>query len=85
MSTKKTMGERDIATAAAVILQECFIKAARNEKVLYVENDILWSKTPDEPPVFIKKLTGRNPNLPNRITYGRIFKIKKHHDRTKSN
>ncbi|MFL1489741.1 hypothetical protein ACJOX4_17650 [Acinetobacter baumannii] len=82
MPTKKIMCERDIAKAAAYILRESFIKAATSGKVLYIENDILWSKTPDSQPVFIKKLTGRDPNLSKRIANGRIFKIKKRHART---
>lgn len=82
MQSRKPIQEYDIATKAAYILRESFIKAARSGKVLYVENDILWSKTPeDNQPVFIKKLTGRNPNLSKKITNRRIFKIKKRHDR----
>lgn len=61
MPTRKLIYECDIAKAAAYILRESFIKAARSGKVLYVENDILWSKTPHGQPVFIKKLSGRNP------------------------
>lgn len=71
------MGERDIAQAAAYILRDSFIKAANSGKVLYVENDMLWSKTPYGQPVFIKKLSGRNPHLSKKITNRRIFKIKK--------
>ncbi|CAI3149522.1 hypothetical protein MWMV8_MWMV8_01795 [Acinetobacter calcoaceticus] len=82
MSTTMIIRERDIAQAAAYVLRDTFVKAASNGKVLYVENDILWSKTPeDDQPVFIKKLTGRNPNLSKKITNRRKFKIKKRHDR----
>lgn len=78
MSTTMIIGERAIAQAAAYVLRDTFIKAANNGKVLYVENDILWSKTlEDDQPVFIKKLTGRNPNLSKKITNRRKFKIKK--------
>lgn len=72
------IGERAIAQAAAYVLRDTFVKAASSGKVLYVENDILWSKTPeDDQAVFIKKLTGRNPNLSKKITNRRKFKIKK--------
>ncbi|MCU4707937.1 hypothetical protein [Acinetobacter pittii] len=78
MSTTMIIGERAIAQAAAYVLRDTFVKAASNGKVLYVENDILWSKTPeDDQAVFIKKLTGRNPNLSKKITNRRKFKIKK--------
>lgn len=80
--SRKLSHECDIATAAAYILRESFIKAARTEKVLYVENDILWSKTPHDQPVFIKQLTGRNPSLPKEITNRKIFKIKKRNVKT---
>ncbi|NUF35989.1 hypothetical protein HUN19_18565 [Acinetobacter oleivorans] len=79
MVIREIIRESDIAKAAAYILRESFIKAASSGKVLYVENDILWSKTPDSQPVFIKKLTGRDPNLSKRIANGRIFKLKKRH------
>lgn len=77
MPNRKLTYERDIAKAAAYILRESFIKAASTEKVLYVENDILWSKTPHGQPVFIKQLTGRNPSLSKEMTNRRTFKIKK--------
>ena len=77
MPTRMLMNERDIATAAAYILRESFIIAARSEKVLYVENDILWSKTPYGKPVFIKKLSGRNADLSKKIASRGTFKIKK--------
>lgn len=74
---RKLMNECDIAKAAAYVLRENFIKAARTEKVLYVENDILWSKTPHGQPIFIKQLSGRNPNLSKEIANRRTFKLKK--------
>ncbi|MCU4361693.1 hypothetical protein [Acinetobacter sp. WU_MDCI_Abxc22] len=76
---RKLTDERDIAQAAANVLRESFIKAARTEKVLYVENDTLWSKTPLDQPVFIKQLSGRNPNLSKKTANHRTFKIKKRH------
>lgn len=81
MVTSEIIRERAIAQAAAYILRESFIEAASNGKVLYVENGILWSKTPDGQPVFIKNLTGRNPIVSKKITDRRIFKIKKRHNR----
>ena len=77
---RKLTDERDIAQAAANVLRESFIKAARTEKVLYVENDTLWSKSPLDQPVFIKQLSGRNPNLSKKTANRRTFKIKKRHD-----
>jgi len=85
MPIRKLTYECDIAKAAAYILRETFIKAARTEKVLYVENDILWSKTPHGQPVFIKQLTGRNLSLSKEITNRRIFKIKKRNINTTTN
>ncbi|EJB8496085.1 hypothetical protein VXG46_002051 [Acinetobacter baumannii] len=76
---RKQTNEHDIAKAAAYVLKESFIKAARTEKVLYVENDTLWSKTPLGQPVFIKQLCGRNPNFSKKIANRRVFKIKKRH------
>lgn len=77
MSTRKLMDEDDIATAAARILRESFILATRSEKVLYVENDILWSKTPYGKPVLIKQLSGRNADLSKKVASRGTFKIKK--------
>ncbi|WP_417890780.1 hypothetical protein [Acinetobacter pittii] len=76
---RKLTNECDIAQAAANVLRESFIKAALTEKVLYVENDTLWSKTPLDQPVFIKQLSGRNSNLSKKIANRRTFKIKKRH------
>lgn len=77
MSTWKLTNEKDIATAAAYTLQESFIIATRSKKVLYVENDILWSKTPHGKPVLNKKLSRRNPNISKIDTSRGTFKIKK--------
>ncbi|WP_413775289.1 hypothetical protein [Acinetobacter pittii] len=85
VANRTIINESDIATAAANILRESFIKAARTEKVLYVENDILWSKTPYGQPVFIKQLTGRNFSLSKEITNRKVFKIKKRHVNTSIN
>ncbi|WP_431605427.1 hypothetical protein [Acinetobacter seifertii] len=74
---RKLTNEHDIAQAAAYVLRESFLEAARTEKVLYVENDTLWSKTPLGQPVFIKQLFGRHPNLSKKIANRRTFKIKK--------
>ncbi|ETR94885.1 Uncharacterised protein [Acinetobacter baumannii] len=85
VANRTLINESDIATAAANILRESFIKAARTEKVLYVENDILWSKTPYGQPVFIKQLTGRNFSLSKEITNRKVFKIKKRYVNTSIN
>lgn len=85
VANRTIINESDIATAAANILRESFIKAAHTEKVLYVENDILWSKTPYGQPVFIKQLTGRNFSLSKEITNRKVFKIKKRHVNTSIN
>ena len=47
--------ESDIATAAVRELCKSFIENARINTVLYVENDAIWSKAPNSPPVLIKK------------------------------
>ncbi|HAV5025331.1 TPA: hypothetical protein JIY97_00490 [Acinetobacter baumannii] len=77
MQIRERTYECDIAKAAAEALRECFIRTAEREKVLYVENDILWSKTPNGEPVFIKQLSGRNHSFSKEIIKRRIFKIKK--------
>lgn len=77
LKNQKPMSERDIAIAAAHVLHKCFIEAAENEKVLYVENDVIWRKTPNGVPVFIKQLSGRNPDLAPKIANRGTFKIKK--------
>ncbi|MGQ1613646.1 hypothetical protein ACT41Q_07780 [Acinetobacter baumannii] len=81
MVARELTDEQDIANAGACILREKFAEAMLSEKVLYVENGCLWSKTPHSRPVFIKQLSGRNPNLSKKITNHRIFKIKKRQDR----
>ena len=77
MQKKILTNECDIAFEAAKILNESFIKAAASGKVLYVSDDILWSKTPNDPAIFIKKLYRINPNYCNGINKRRMFKIKK--------
>lgn len=77
MPNQKRTNEHDIAIAAARILYETFIEAAHNGKVLYVENDILWSKNPNNEPVLIKHLSGREPNLSRKFTDQKTYKIKK--------
>lgn len=69
--------ERDIATRAAKILHERFIEVARSETVLYVENDALMSKSPNSKPVFIKKLSGHNPDLSKKFPRTGKYKLKK--------
>jgi len=69
--------ERDIASAAARILRETFIKNARINTVLYVEHDAIWSKAPDSAPVLIKHLSGRNPDAVPKIAILGTYKIKK--------
>jgi hypothetical protein len=50
---------------------------ARTESVLYVENDVLLRKEPDQQAVFVKHLVGRNPDLTKRMLNRKAFKIKK--------
>mgnify|MGYP003582912328 CR=1 FL=1 len=45
--------EREIAEAAARVLHDSFIEAAQTGPVLYVENDVLVSKSPNQSPVVI--------------------------------
>ena len=68
--------EREIANAAARVLHDSFIEAAQNGPVLYVENDVLMSKAPHEPPVVIKRLY-RNLELSKRVPAQGTVKIKK--------
>lgn len=82
MVTKNAIDERDIdehdiATAGAHILRERFITVSRTETVLYVKNDIVWSKAPNGEPVFVKQLSGRNPDLSKKFINRGTFKIKK--------
>ena len=69
--------EREIASQAACALRESFITAAQSGSVMYVENDNLMSKTPNRTPIVIKHLSGRNPELAQRVANRGTFKIKK--------
>ena len=69
--------EREIASQAACALRESFITAAQSGSVMYVENDHLMSKTPNRTPIVIKHLSGRNPELAQRVANRGTFKIKK--------
>lgn len=77
MSSKDSMNEHTIATLAAHILRESFIKVSKSETVLYTENDILFSKSPNSSPVLIKHLSGRNPDLAKKVDHRGTYKIKK--------
>ena len=68
--------EREIANVAARVLQECFIEAKQNGPVLYVENDVLMSKSPNQLPVVIKRLF-RNLELSKRVPKQGTVKIRK--------
>ena len=68
--------EREIANAAARVLHDSFIEAAQTGPVLYVENDVLMSKAPNQPPVIIKPLC-RNLELSKRLPRQGTLKIKK--------
>lgn len=69
--------ESEIASMAARVLRDCFIAAAQNGTVLYVENDNLVHKMPNGLPIMIKRLEGRNSDLVQRLAGRRTFKIKK--------
>lgn len=77
MTIEDLVNEREIAHVAALVLQKRFIEVARNETVLYVENDAVMSKTPNSAPVLVKKLSGRNPELAKRFASRGTYKIKK--------
>ncbi|ENU93855.1 hypothetical protein F971_00573 [Acinetobacter vivianii] len=77
MAIDDELSEREVALAAAYALQEKAIAVAQAETVLYVENDVLLRKEPDQPPVFVKQLVGRTPNLTEHMLQRRTFKIKK--------
>ncbi len=77
MSTRNRTNESEIATAAADVLRERFIAVAHSDRVLYVENDALVSKTPNGKPVLIKQLSGRNPDLARQFNGRKTFKIRK--------
>lgn len=68
--------EREIAAAAARVLHESFLEAAQTGPVLYVENDVLMSKAPNQPPVIIKWLC-RNLELSKRVPKQGTVKIRK--------
>ena len=69
--------EREIASQAACALRKSFITAAQSGPVLYVENNSLVSKMPNRTPIVIKHLSGRNPELAQRVASRGTFKIKK--------
>lgn len=77
MTIESPENEREIAKAAALVLQNRFIEVTRTRTVLYVKNDILWSKAPNSEPVLVKKLSGRNPDLAKRFAGRGTYKIKK--------
>lgn len=68
--------EREIAEAAARVLHDSFIEAAQTGPVLYVENDVLMSKSPNEPSVVIKRLF-RNPEFSKQLPTQGTVKIRK--------
>ena len=68
--------EREIAATAARVLHESFLEAAQNGTVLYVENDVLMSKAPNQSPVVIKRLF-RNPEFSKQLPTQGTVKIKK--------
>lgn len=77
MTIENPKNEHEIAKAAALVLQKRFLEVARTRTVLYVKNDIVWSKAPNSEPVLVKKLSGRNPDLAKRFTDRGTYKIKK--------
>ena len=77
MTIENPENEREIAKAAALVLQNRFIEVTRTRTVLYVKNDILWSKAPNSEPVLVKKLSGRNSDFAKRFAGRGTYKIKK--------
>ena len=70
--------EVEIATLAGRALREKGIEVAQRETVMYVVNDTIVSKAPNSAaPVVIKQLSGRNPELAQRLPRRGTFKIKK--------
>lgn len=69
--------EREIASQAACALREAFISAARSGPVMYVKNDTVLLKELNGSPIVIKHLSGRNPELAQRVASRGTFKIKK--------
>ena len=69
--------EREIASQAACTLRESFVTAAQSGPVMYVEKDTVLLKELNSPPIVIKHLAGRNPELAQRVASRGTFKIKK--------
>ena len=69
--------EREIASQAACTLRESFVTAAQSGPVMYVEKDTVLLKELNSPPIVIKHLSGRNPELAQRVANRGTFKIKK--------
>lgn len=69
--------EAEIATLAGRALREKGIEVTQRETVMYVVNDTVVSKAPNSAPVVIKRLSGRNPELAQRVASRGTFKIKK--------
>ena len=69
--------EREIASQAACTLRESFVTAAQSGPVMYVEKDTVLLKELNSPPIVIKRLEGRNPDLARCFAGRGTFKIKK--------
>lgn len=69
--------ESEIAITAGRVLRERFIEVSQCETVMYVENDAVVSKAPNSTPVVIKRLSGRNLELEQRVAARGTYKIKK--------
>ncbi|OAL80780.1 hypothetical protein [Acinetobacter terrae] len=69
--------ESEIAAMAARVLRERFIEVAQSRTVMYVENDTVVRKAPNSAPIVIKHLSGRNPELAQRVASRGTFKIRK--------
>jgi hypothetical protein len=81
MSTVDLIDEDDnesgIAAKAANVLRDRFIATAQSGPVMYVENDTVLLKELNGHPIVIKHLSGRNPELAQRVASRGTFKIKK--------
>ena len=81
MSTVDLIDEDDnesgIAAKAANVLRDRFIATAQSGPVMYVENDTVLLKELNGPTIVIKQLSGRNPELAQRVASRGTFKIKK--------
>lgn len=77
MPVQNSRSEHHLGTMAARILQVRFIEALKSETVLYVENDCLFSKSPNSKPVLLKHLSGRNPNLSKMFDRQNTYKLKR--------